>query len=79
MPTEINAGKFNSRHKQKDKNGNTSTKDNATFGELGKNENGDSIYFFQVAKTYDYVDDYGYSNLGDWIEKAAKDVDRKYT
>ena len=41
-----------------------------------KDENGDSIYFFQIAKTYDYVDDDGYNNLGDWIEKAAKDAGR---
>jgi len=61
-------------HKQKDENGNTSTKGDTTFGELGKDENGDSIYFHQVAKIYDYVDDDGYNKLGNWIEKAAKDV-----
>ena len=30
--------------------------------------------FYQVAKIYDYVDDDGYNKLGNWIEKAAKDV-----
>ena len=63
-------------HKQKDENGNTSTKGDTTFGELGKDEKGESVYFHQVAKTYDYVDDDGYNNLGDWIEEAAKDAGR---
>jgi hypothetical protein len=59
-------------HKLKDKDGKTSTKGDTTFGELGKDKDGESVYFFQVAKTYDYVDDDGYNNLGNWIEKAAK-------
>jgi hypothetical protein len=63
-------------HKQKDKNGNTSKKGDTTFGELGIDKNGQSVYFFQVAKTYDYVADDGYKKLGDWIEKAEKDSGR---
>lgn len=59
-------------HKLKDKDGKTSTKGDTTFGELGKDKDGNSVYFYQIAKTYDYVDDDGYNNLGDWIEKAAK-------
>ena len=59
-------------HQLKDKDGKTSTKGGNTFGELGKDENGKAIYFFNIAKEYDYVDDNGYDNLGDWIEKAAK-------
>ena len=27
-------------------------------------------------KTYDWINDYGYANLGDWIEKAARDAGR---
>ncbi len=61
-------------HNLKDKDGNTSAKGETTFGELEKDINGESIYFFQVAKIYDYVDDDGYNKLGNWIEKAAKDV-----
>lgn len=61
-------------HKLKDKDGNTSSKGETTFGELGKDNNGESVYFYQVAKIYDYVDDDGFNKLGDWIEKAAKDV-----
>lgn len=59
-------------HKLKDKDGNTTSKGDTTFGELGKDKDGGSIYFFQVAKIYDYVDNDGYSNLGKWIEDAAK-------
>ena len=59
-------------HNQKDKEGKTSTKGDTTFGELGKDKAGNPIYFFQIAKTYDYIDDNGYKNLGDWIEAAAK-------
>lgn len=59
-------------HKLKDKDGKTSTKGDTTFGELGKDKDGNSVYFSQIAKTYDYVDDDGYNNLGSWIEKAVK-------
>ncbi len=59
-------------NKLKDKDGKTSIKGDTTFGELGKDKNGESVYFFQVATTYDYVDDNGYSNMGSWIEKAVK-------
>lgn len=53
----------------KDKDGNTSSKGNTTFGELGKDKDGNSIYFFQIAKEHDYVDDNGYKNLGNWIDR----------
>jgi len=59
-------------YKLKDKDGKISTKGNTTFGELGKDKNGNSVYFYQIAKEYDYVDNDGYKNLGDWIEGAAK-------
>jgi len=61
-------------HQKKDEDGNTSSEGETSFGELGKDENGESVYFYQVAKIYDYVDDDGYNELGDWIEKAAKDI-----
>ncbi|MBU1147334.1 MAG: TIR domain-containing protein, partial [Candidatus Omnitrophica bacterium] len=63
-------------HKQEDKDGKTSKKGEKTFGELGKDENGKSVYFYQVAEIYDYVDDDGYNNMGDWIEEAAKKAGR---
>lgn len=58
-------------HNQKDQNGNTSTKGSNAFGELGKDEKGQPVYFFQIAKEYDYINDNGYKNLGEWIESAA--------
>jgi hypothetical protein len=59
-------------HKLKDKDGKISSKGETTFGELGKDKNGNIVYFNQIAKTYDYVDINGYENLGAYIEDAAK-------
>ena len=56
-------------------------KDNKGFIDIkGKNpfeywyitENGVEKYFSQLYKTYDYINDNGYQNLGDWIEEAAQ-------
>jgi len=63
-------------HKVKDMNGNTSTKGSNHFGEIGKDVNGNSVYFSVNYTTYDWVDDDGYNNLGDWIESAAKKAGR---
>jgi len=63
-------------HNLKDQNGKTSVKGSNKFGPLGKDKDGNPIYFFQVAKEYDYVNDNGYENLGTWIEEAAKKVGR---
>jgi hypothetical protein len=59
-------------HKIKDKNGNTSTKGSNTFGEIGKDENRNTVYFSTEYSCYDWVDDDGYNNMGKWIEAAAK-------
>lgn len=45
-----------------------SSKGNTTFGSLGKDFLGKDIYFCQVAKTYDWINDDGYNNFGKWIE-----------
>jgi hypothetical protein len=58
-------------HNCKDKDAKTCTKGTTNFGELGKDANGNSVYFFQIAKVYDWVGDDGYKNLGTWIENAA--------
>lgn len=63
-------------HNQKDKDGKTSIKGSNQFGELGKDKDGKAVYFFQIAKEYDYINDNGYANLGTWIEEAAKKVGR---
>lgn len=59
-------------HKLKDKDGNISGKGDTTFGEIATDSNGKSVYFFQVATIYDYIDEDGYNNLSTWIEKAAQ-------
>lgn len=56
----------------RDREGKTSLKGDTSFGEIGKDIYGNSVYFFNVAKEYDYVNDGGYNNLGIWIEEAAK-------
>ena len=63
-------------HNLKDETGNTDQQGNNHFGELGKDDKGNSIYFFQMYPTYDYVNDDGYDNLPDWIEKAAQKAGR---
>lgn len=56
-------------HNIKDmKTGLTSSKGNTTFGSLGKDSKGDDVYFYQIAKTYDWINDDGYNNFGKWIE-----------
>jgi hypothetical protein len=59
-------------HNMKDDNSRTDTKGDNNFGEIGKDQNGNSIYFYQLYPTYDWVNDNGYENFGDWVEKAAK-------
>jgi len=61
-------------HKLKDETGNTSSKGSNQFGEIGKDENDNPVYFSVDYTTYDWVDDDGYNNMGDWIEAAAEDA-----
>ncbi len=61
-------------HNIKDQNGNADVKGINLFGKLGEDEDGDPIYFAQKYQTYDWVDDDGYENLGDWVEKAAEEA-----
>ena len=50
-------------HNIKDFAGNTDTAGNTTFGSLGKDKNDNDVYFFQVGKTYDWVNNDGYKKL----------------
>lgn len=59
-------------HQLKDRNGNTSAKGSNTFGEIGKDGAGNSVYFSIGYPCFDWVADDGYTNLGKWIEDAAK-------
>ena len=61
-------------HKLKDKDGNTDEKGKNHFGVIGQDEDGKNVYFGQLYPTYDWVDDDGYENFGDWVEKAAKNA-----
>ena len=61
-------------HKISDRNGNQSSKGSNTFGEIGKDKNGSPVYLSVHYKTYDWIDDDGYNNLGKWIEEAAKNA-----
>lgn len=56
-------------HNIKDmRTGEKSKKGETLFGSLGKNEKGEDIYFCDIAKTYDWINDDGYNNFGKWIE-----------
>jgi len=59
-------------HGIKDQSGNTSEKGDHYFGEIGKDSGGNAIYFGSKYKIYDWVTDGGYTNMGSWIEAAAK-------
>jgi hypothetical protein len=61
-------------HQVKNQDGNTSAKGANMFGEIGKDAEGNPVYFSSEYKCYDWVDDDGYNNLGDWIEQAAIDA-----
>lgn len=58
-------------HNVKDQNRLTDTKGGNPFDKWYIEQNGQKTYFSQLYPTYDWVDDNGYDNIGDWIEKAA--------
>lgn len=62
-------------HQCKNLAGQTSAKGSNHFGEIGKDSSGNAVYF-STYPCYDWVDDTGYSNLGTWVEAAAKRVGR---
>jgi len=63
-------------HKIKDKDSKTATKGDNSFGPIFTSLSDDKKYFFERFKTYDWVDDDGYNNMGKWIEAAAKTAGR---
>ena len=59
-------------HNLEDRDGKTSSNGDTHFGDIGKDKNGNTLYYYNITKgTYDYVNDKGYDNLGKWIEDAA--------
>jgi hypothetical protein len=63
-------------HNCKDKSGNTSSKGSNHFGEIGKDDKGNAVYFSVAYPTYDWINDDGYKNIGSWIEAAASKAGR---
>jgi hypothetical protein len=63
-------------HNMKDQYGNTATAGNNNFGVIGKDASGNDRYFWELYPSYDWVLNDGYSNLGSWIEAAAKKAGR---
>lgn len=56
-------------HQVKDKDGKTTTKGTNPFANFSFKNSAGTVVTYPV---YDWVDDDGYKNMGDWIEKAAK-------
>ncbi len=65
-------------HQIKDKDGKTDTKGNNNFGPIFTSPNDDKKYFCERFSTYDWVDDDGYNNLGDWVEEAARKAGKSF-
>lgn len=63
-------------HNVKDVYGNISSKGSNHFGEIGKDINGNPVYFSTSYPCYDWVYDDGRANIRKWIEEAAKKVGR---
>lgn len=60
-------------HNCKDFEGKTCTKGTNPFAKFHfTDENGHKTYLSEIYSTYDWLNDDGYSNLGEWVEAAAK-------
>jgi Thoeris protein ThsB, TIR-like domain len=58
-------------HNQGNSKGLTTTKGVNPFSYWRVTRDGRTIYFTELFKTYDWVNDGGYNNIGKWIEAAA--------
>ena len=65
-------------HNIKGKNGDgyTDTKGDNPFDYIYIERADKKVYFSKMYPTYDWVNDDGYNNFGDWVEKAAKKAGR---
>ena len=61
-------------HNKKNSKGLTSAKGDNPFDDWFVTRNGQKVYFLTMYKTYDWVTNDGYTNMGKWIEAAAKDA-----
>jgi hypothetical protein len=56
----------------KDRNGQTAKKGRSPFDDWTITEKGQEKSFSLIYPTYDWVNNDGYNNMPDWIEKAAR-------
>ncbi len=63
-------------HNMKDQYGRTDSKGKNPFDNWTITRSGQKIPLSTIYRCYDWVYDRGYENLGDWIEKAAKNAGR---
>lgn len=63
-------------HNIKDQKQKTCPQGNNRFGPIDYNANGEPLYFWNLYKTYDWVNDNGYSNFSKWVEEAANNAGR---
>lgn len=61
-------------HNIKDRNGLTCPQGSNPFDRLYRERNGQRVYLSTEYRTYDWVSDSGYRNLGSWVESAAVKV-----
>jgi hypothetical protein len=61
-------------HNIKDQDKMTTSKGRNPFNDWYIERDNKKIYFSELYKTYDWVNDDGYKNMGEWIEKAAKEA-----
>lgn len=59
-------------HKLRDKDNNTDVRGGNPFDRWHVERDGKKVYFSQMYHIYDWKDDDGYNNFGDWVEEAAK-------
>ena len=59
-------------HNIKDEDGDTDSKGLNPFDYISVKKDGEKASFSEMYPTYDWVNDDGYENLGDWVEEAAK-------
>lgn len=63
-------------HQKKDLNGKTDSKGDNLFGDIFLSPTDNKKYFSERFSSYDWVENDGYSNLGSWVEAAAKQAGR---
>jgi len=63
-------------HNMKDQRGETDIKGSNPFDYLYIEKNGKRVYLSEIYPTYDWINDDGYNNFGDWVEEAAKKAGR---